>query len=240
MPRSATTRRCSARCIAEVGRGLDFFRSAVIDALGEHRAAYAVDAIVAVAQLDGPLQDDAVLALGRIGDARALPALASLTAVRPSAAPTLAAAQCLLGDKCEARIKALADAGGCADDAPAVSTRARSPCSASLPRAGNHAAVDALVDLGARRPAAMRDEAALGVGDVALRDPPQMIAWLDAAPADRRARAIELLKDGFDSLEEDFAEEQFFAAARAAYWKAPEGSADARPRLATLIQKLEF
>src|SRR5688572_2410363 len=35
--------------LAEVPRGLDFFRSAVIDALGRHRAEYAVDAIAAVA-----------------------------------------------------------------------------------------------------------------------------------------------------------------------------------------------
>ena len=54
--------------LGEVGRGLDFFRGAVIDALGDRRAAYALDGIAAVAKLQGPLQDDAVLALGRIGD----------------------------------------------------------------------------------------------------------------------------------------------------------------------------
>ncbi len=56
--------------VAEAGRGLDFFRIGVIEALGERRAAYAVDTIVAAAKLDGPIQDDAVLALGRIGGAR--------------------------------------------------------------------------------------------------------------------------------------------------------------------------
>ena len=50
---------------------------------------------------------------------------------------------------------------------------------------------------------------------------------------------IELLKTGFDDLEEDFAEEQFFAATRASYWKSPEGSAG-RTLAATVIQKLEF
>ena len=55
--------------VAEVGRGFDFFRSAVIEALGERRAGYAVDALAAVAVLDGPLQDDAVLA--RAADWRA-------------------------------------------------------------------------------------------------------------------------------------------------------------------------
>ena len=83
--------------IAEAGRGLDFFRSAVIEALGEHRATYAVDAIIPIVSLDGPLQDDAILALGRIGDRAALPALASLTKVPPEVAPSLQAAQCLLG-----------------------------------------------------------------------------------------------------------------------------------------------
>ena len=50
------------------------------------RAAYAVDAIAAVAKLDGPLQDDAVLALGRIGGARATEPLAGY---RRSPAPTM-------------------------------------------------------------------------------------------------------------------------------------------------------
>jgi len=74
---------------------------------------------------------------------------------------------------------------------------------------------------------------------MALRRPQQMIAWLGKAAAEQRARAIELLHEGFDSLEEDFAEEQFYAAARAAYWAAPEGS-DQRTLTASLIEKLEF
>jgi hypothetical protein len=47
------------------------------------------------------------------------------------------------------------------------------------------------------------------------------------------------MQEGFESLEEDFAEEQFFAAARAAYWAAPEAS-PARTVAATLIDELEF
>ena len=64
-----------------------------------------------------------------------------------------------------------------------------------------------------------------------------MLAWLDAI-GDQSARdaAYALLRDGFERLEEDFAEEQFFAAARAAYWQAPEGS-PARTRIAALIDK---
>jgi hypothetical protein len=50
---------------------------------------------------------------------------------------------------------------------------------------------------------------------------------------------IELLREGFESLEEDFAEEQFFGAARAAYWQAAEAS-PGRTINATLIDRLEF
>jgi hypothetical protein len=66
-----------------------------------------------------------------------------------------------------------------------------------------------------------------------------MIGWLDAASERTRNTTIGLIKDGFDDLEEDFGEEQFFAAARATYWKAAEGSGT-RSLASVLIQRLEF
>ena len=99
-------------------------------------------------------------------------------------------------------------------------------------------AVDALFDL-ERTTDRLRGDVAVALSTMALRQPRETIAWLAKTPADRRARAIELLHEGFDSLEEDFAEEQFYAAARAAYWAAPEGS-DQRTLTASLIDKLEF
>ena len=74
--------------LREVGRGEDYFRSAVIEALGDYKALYAYDALVAVAKLDGPLQDDAALALGKIGDKRALETLAMLQQTAPRAVAT--------------------------------------------------------------------------------------------------------------------------------------------------------
>jgi hypothetical protein len=74
---------------------------------------------------------------------------------------------------------------------------------------------------------------------VALRAPTHILAWFDAASDDVRAAAIDMLRTGFERLEEDFAEEQFFGAARAAYWAAGENS-PTRERLAALIDKLEF
>ena len=41
--------------LVEVGRGQDFFRSAVIEALGDYRAAYAVEPLTAIARQAGPL-----------------------------------------------------------------------------------------------------------------------------------------------------------------------------------------
>ena len=78
--------------LREAGRGEDYFRSAVIEALGDHKAQYAYDALNAIAKLDGPLQDDAAVALGKIGDKRALETLAAIqrTAPRPSQ-PSIAA-----------------------------------------------------------------------------------------------------------------------------------------------------
>jgi hypothetical protein len=222
--------------LAETGRGLDFFRIAVIDALGVHHAAYAVDAIAAVAKLDGPLQNEAVLALGRIGDVRAKAALASITMAPREVMLTIEAAQCLLGEPCEPHIRALSDASVAPRATPAVITAAMTGLSA-IAASGKGAATQALVDLAARP--AVRESAAVALASAAVRRPETMIAWLDDAPEAARETAIGMLKDGFERLEEDYAEEQFYATARAAYWASPEGS-PARTLAAALIQRLDF
>jgi hypothetical protein len=103
---------------------------------------------------------------------------------------------------------------------------------------GNEVAMDTLVTIGARG-GVLRDQSAIGLGTVAVMNPEFMLRWLDRTPQASRDAVITLLKDGFDDLEEDFGEEQFFAATRAAYWAAAEGSA-ARSLSSQLIQRLEF
>lgn len=231
--------------IGEVTRGLDFFRSATIEALGRHRATYAVEAIAGVAQNDGPLQADAVLALGRIGGEAAKAAVAAVTTAPADVRSFVRAAQCLLGglpggpsgDNCDTHLKALIDAAT-ASGATGSTARAALNAIAAMAADERTAPLLALVGLSSR-PAGVRNAAAVALAAAAVRRPDMMIAWLRAIPDAERAAAIAMLKDGCASLEEDFAEEQFFAAVRASYWSAADNS-PARALSATLIQELEF
>ena len=70
--------RARAALLPLVTRGEDLFRGAVIEALGDYRARYAAGPIGEVAKLDGPLQDDAIIALGKMGDTTTLSMLSGL------------------------------------------------------------------------------------------------------------------------------------------------------------------
>jgi HEAT repeat protein len=223
---------------SEAGRGLDFFRIAVIEALGERRAAYAADTILEVARLDGPLQDDAVLALARIGDRRATTIASPGSTARADTAAALYAAHCLLGQDCPGQVKALLDIAAAPRVAPQVVRAAMTALGAIAARPDAEATA-AIVTFAQTASPGLRAEAAVALSVVALRVPAHMLSWLDAADDAVRAFAVEMLQTGFERLEEDFAEEQFFAAARAAYWAAGEGSPE-RTRVASLIDELDF
>jgi hypothetical protein len=83
----------------------------------------------------------------------------------------------------------------------------------------------------------VRAPIALALGTVALRNTPLMLKVLEKEP--QREPGIELLREAFDMLEEDFDEERFFAAVRRAYWQAAANS-PARTVADTLVKKLEF
>ncbi len=222
---------------AEVPRGLDFFRSAVIDALGRHRAVYAVESIVATSKQEGPLQDDALLALGRIGGTRAVAALGEFTRGTPEAAEMVRAARCLVGEKCAENVAALVAAASSDEGRPSTIRGAMDALEA-VAQNRNEAALGALITLGMKQ-IALRERVAVSVASVALRQPDWIVERISAMDAATRDTVITMLKDGFDSLDEDFNEEQFFAAVRAGYWRASDGSAG-RTLAATLIQRLEF
>lgn len=222
--------------LAEIGRGLDFFRSAVIEALGRHRAVYAVDGIAATSKLEGPLQDDSILALGRIGGTRATMAIREFSGGTPEAVQMVRGVRCLIGEMCAEHIAALVAAASSDEGRPSTIRGALDALEA-VAQNRNEAALSALFTLA--KNSALRENVAVAVASVALRQPDWIVERLNAADAPTRESAITMLKDGFDSLEEDFAEEQFFASVRAGYWRATDGSAG-RSLAETLIRRLEF
>ncbi len=235
---SATDALVQRALIAEVGRGLDFFRSAVIEALGDYHAAFAAAPIAELARTDGPLQDDAVLALGRIGGPHAAATFKELTNPPLDVIPSLHAAQCLFEDACAMHLQVLTDTARSVVAKPDV-VRAAVAAIGAVAARGDATATTTLVTLATAGSLPVRRDATIAFAGLALRRAAFVIDWVSRAPGDVQARAIDLLHEGFDSLEEDFAEEQFFATARAAYWKSADGSPD-RTVTATLIDKLEF
>jgi HEAT repeat protein len=226
--------------LVEVGRGQDFFRGAVIEALGDYRATYAVEPLMAIARLTGPLQSDAALALGKLKDQRAMETLAALQRSAPrEGQPTIAAAICLLGINCEAHVPYLIETLRFANQNLGYQELLRNTVAAlvALANSGNVQALAALFEVGETAVDPPRAPMALGVGTVAVRNTPLMLSFLEGYK--NVDAAISLLGEGFDMLEEDYEEESFFAAVRRGYWQAAESSATRRVGQA-LIDKLEF
>ena len=232
--------RVSRTLVPLVSRGEDYFRGAVIEALGDYRARYALGAIEAVARLDGPLQDDAITAIGRIGDQSRLPILVELQrTVRDDLQPTVSASMCLLGLNCAAHkpfvTETLQFAAGASDRQALL--RGAVHAAGMLALSGHDDALVALFASGVQAPESARAPIALGVGRVALRNTAVLLKVL--AEGDRREDRVLLVRDAFDMLNEDFEEEQFFVFVRRAYWAAPAGSPE-RGVADTLIRMLEF
>jgi HEAT repeat protein len=223
-----------------VMKGQDFFRSGIIEALGDYKAAYALPALTAIAKLDGPLQDDAVLALGKIGDKQSLETLASLQRTAPrTVQPSIAAAICLLGVNCSSHQGYLAESLRFAVATAGYQDLLRASASAlaALAVSGDTESTRLLIEVGAPTRDPARAAIALALGTVALRNAPAMLKALEAETDPKPG--IVLIGEAFDMLEEDLAEERFFATVRRGYWAAPEGS-PTRKIAAALIQTLEF
>jgi hypothetical protein len=240
LPPGDDVTRARQALLREVSRGEDFFRSAVIEALGDYKAAYALDALIAVAKLDGPLQDDAALTLGKIGDKRALETLGGLqrTASRQTQ-PAIASAICLLDVNCESHVGYLVDTLKFSDKNAGFQELLRGAAAGlgALAVAGHAEAANGLVDVGVPSRDPTRSPIALAFATVALRNTPLVITLLEKR-TDRDA-AITLLAEGFDMLEEDLDKERFFALVRRTYWDSPDNS-PRRALMQTLIGKLDF
>ena len=223
-----------------VMRGPDLFRGAVITALGDYKGNYALADIIEVAKLDGPLQEDAIIAIGRLGDPSSRSVLASLQKMAPpEALPAISGALCLLGIDVashEAYLKKTL--------AFAVTTDGFQPLLRGVVQAlsataahGTAAHLEMLIDAGISAKDPGRDSIALGVGLVALRNPELFLKAMETRT--NREPAIKLVRDAFDLLAEDFEEERFYVTIRRAFWAAPEGS-PRRQAAQALIEILEF
>lgn len=223
-----------------VMKGQALFRSIVIEALGDHRATYAVGPITEVAKIEGPLQVDAAIALGKIGDKASLPTLIALQHSSPrESQPAIAAAICLLGVNCESHEPYLQNTlkFAVANTGFQELVRGSAASLAALAVSGRESAAAELIRQGAPTRDPARAAIVLAVGTVALRNTPLMLRVLQGEGM--LAPGAELLQEAFDMLEEDFEEERFFVSVRRAYWQAPAGS-PARTVCETLMRKLEF
>jgi HEAT repeat protein len=226
--------------VREAGRGQDFFRTAVIEALGDFKAQYAFDTLTAIAKLDGPLQNDTAIALGKIGDKRALNVLAEMQKTAPEASqPYVAAAICLLDVNCEKHQAFLVETLKFADSNPGYQSNLRAAAAglAAVAIAGHTEAIEALFGVGIPARESTRAPVSLALAAIALRRTPMMMKLLEAHP--NRDAAVALMAEGFEILEEDYEKERFFAFARRTYWDSPEDS-PVRALMRTLIGKLEF
>jgi HEAT repeat protein len=226
--------------LGEVMRGQDFFRSLVIEALGAHKATYAVAALTAVAKQEGPLQDDAVMALGAIGDKKAMEVIAPLqrTAAR-GRQPALATAICLLGINCDSHEHFLIETLRFATTNAGFQELARS-ASRGLSELASRGRVDAwdmLFAIGVPSVDPVRAPIAIASATAAMSNPEAMLDAISRSGDEKASRL--LLRDGFDMLSEDFVEERFYADVRRRYWKAPAGS-PARAAIERVITTLDF
>ena len=226
--------------VREAGRGQDFFRTAVIEALGDFKAQYALETLIAIAKLDGPLQNDTAIALGEIGDKRALNVLAEMQKTAPEASqPYAAAGICLLDVNCEKHQSFLVETLKFSDSNPGYQTTLRAAAAglAAVAIAGHTEAADALFAVGIPARDSTRAPISLALAAIALRRTPMMLKILEAHP--NRDAAVALMAEGFEILEEDYQKERFFAFVRRTYWDSPEGS-PVRALMRALIGKLEF
>lgn len=230
----------TAVLIRDTRRGVDFFRSSVIEAIGDYKVAAAIPALIEVAKLDGPLQDDAATALGKIGDKSTLGVLAALQQSAPrDIQPAVAAAICLMGVNCASHIGYLEKTLSYAETYPGYQELLRSAAAGlgQIAQQGNPEALRILFDIGIPSQDPVRAPVTLALGLVALRNTPLMLNALESRSD--QSGAVGILAEAFDMLEEDLEEERFFVAVRKAYWAAPDAS-PTRKLCEQLITKLDF
>ncbi|MBY0497862.1 MAG: hypothetical protein K2Y23_26945 [Cyanobacteria bacterium] len=221
-------------------RGVDYFRSTVIEAIGDYQVTLALPRLAEIARIEGPLQDDAATAIGKIGDKNQLATLAAMQQSAPKETqPAIAAAICLMGTNCSAHISYLHKTLTYADTYPGYQDLLRGAAAGlgNIARQGNADALNILFDIGIPSQDPVRAPVTLAIGLVALRNTPLMLKTLQERTDQEAATGI--VAEAFDMLEEDLEEERFFVAVRKEYWASPDNS-PMRKLCGELIAKLDF
>ena len=185
----ARIRRSSRSLMRDAMRGVDFFRSTVIEAIGDYKIAAAMPRLVEIAKLEGPLQDDAATAIGKIGDKNQLGTLAAMQQSAPKETqPAVAAAICLMGTNCSAHIGYLEKTLTFADTYPGYQDLLRGAAAGlgNIARQGNDEALRILFDVGIPSQDPVRAPVTLAIGLVALAQHAADVE--DAAGAARSGR----------------------------------------------------
>ncbi len=232
--------RVRAALLKEVTRGRLASRRALIEALGDYRAVYALKAISVVAQSNGPLSDEAVVAVGKLADPSSVALLTGVQqTARPELLPSVATALCLLGSHCETQRGFLLKTLTAPDQRAGGQDVSRSAALglSALAAHGDIEAGRALLDVGVSAAGPERAFVALALARLALGHPPVAATLIDGRQD--RDRSLALLRQGFVGLEDDFNKEQFFVALRQAYHAEPDGS-PRRTVIQALINALEF
>ena len=217
----------------------DFFRSALIEALGDYRADYAVERLIPIAASEGPLRDDALIALGKIGQLSALSVISEAQGVVSDVLqPVVSAAACMLGFDCQNQEQYIFQSlrvSATSDNRDSLRSAARA--AVALAMVGRLGAAEVLFDIGMGAAESVRAPVALALGTIALRRPDLMQMMLEKV--ERLEEALLLLRDAFDMLDEDFAEERFYMHLRDEYYTSGEGTAT-RTVTGLVARTLEF
>ena len=223
-----------------LAKGGDVDRAAAIAAVGDCHATYALKAISALATAPGPLQAQAIEAVGKLGDLASASVLAPLvTKVDRPLQPVVAAAIALTGVDADDEARFVAETlDSDADGHDPALLAGAAHALAMLAVAGREHAAFELFDAGDAAADAARTPVALEVGRIALRQPDLVLKVIQQRSD--RAAAVALVRDAFDALsEEDFGWECFYIELQRTYWAAAEGSAE-RQTAGALIDALEF
>jgi hypothetical protein len=102
---------------------------------------------------------------------------------------------------------------------------------------GRLGAAEVLFDIGMGAAESVRAPVALALGTIALRRPELMQMMFEKV--ERLEEALLLLRDAFDMLDEDFAEERFYMHLRDEYYTSGEGTAT-RTVAGLVARTLEF